>query len=143
MVPKVMGESKSTDIFQMLLESARRRRDLRSEILKSLGIREYFADGSISINSVTCRGLECKLCIEACPTNALYWGGGRVNVVEDLCIYCAACVLSCIVDDCIKVSRRRLDGRVEAFSRPGEAAKLLQTISSRRRINLVDRVFRH
>lgn len=137
-----MGESENIDIFQLLSENARRKRDHKSKLLESLGIREYFIDGSIKINSVICRGIECKLCIKVCPTNALYWSYGRVNVVEELCIYCAACVLSCIVDDCIKVTRRRFNGKIEVLSKPGEAAKTLQTISSRRRIDLVDRVFR-
>ncbi|MEM2341114.1 MAG: 4Fe-4S binding protein [Candidatus Bathyarchaeia archaeon] len=129
------------DIFQMLSEDAKRRRRRRAELLKALGVKEYFSDGSIRINNKICQGIECKLCIKACPTNALYWSYGRVNIVEDICIYCAACVLSCIVDDCIKITRRRPDGRVETFSKPSEVVKLLNLISSRRRIELIGRVF--
>jgi len=129
------------DIFQMLIEDSKRRRERRAELLKNLGVIEYFSDGEISINSKICQGIECKLCVKACPTNALYWSYGRVNVVEDLCVYCAACVLSCIVDNCIMVTRKRADGKTEVFSTPREAARILRDISSRRRINLVSRVF--
>ncbi|MEM1530761.1 MAG: 4Fe-4S binding protein [Candidatus Bathyarchaeia archaeon] len=130
------------DIFRMLSEDAKRRRERRTELLRELGVKEYFIDGSIRINNRICQGIECKLCIKACPTNALYWGYGQVNVVEDICVYCAACVLSCIVDDCIKVTRKRPDGRVEVFSKSSEAVKLLNLIGSRRRIELIGRVFR-
>jgi Na+-translocating ferredoxin:NAD+ oxidoreductase RNF subunit RnfB len=47
-----------------------------------------------------------KLCIKACPTNALFWKAGMVGIIEELCIYCGACVLNCIVDDCIKIVRK-------------------------------------
>ncbi|MEM1581138.1 MAG: hypothetical protein QXK89_01320 [Candidatus Bathyarchaeia archaeon] len=136
-----MNESKGIDIFQLLYENTKRKRERRSDLLKSLGIKEYFSEGSVKINDRICQGIECKLCIKACPTKALYWGYGQVNIVEDLCVYCAACVLSCIVDDCIKVARKRQDGKIESFSKPKEAAKLLQSISSKRRITLVNRVF--
>ncbi|MEM2913440.1 MAG: hypothetical protein QXR06_03750 [Candidatus Bathyarchaeia archaeon] len=138
-----MSESGSIDIFQMLFKKSKRKREKRTEILESIGVKEFFEHGKIEINHRICQGIECKLCIKACPTNALYWGYGRVNVIEDLCVYCAACVLSCIVDDCIKVARKRADGRTEVFSTPREAAKLLWNISNKRRTDLVNRVFQH
>ncbi|MEM2538924.1 MAG: 4Fe-4S binding protein, partial [Candidatus Bathyarchaeia archaeon] len=101
----------SIDIFHLLSEDARKRKARREELLKAMGVKEYFADGDVKIDNKICQGIECKLCIKACPTNALYWSYGRVNLVKDLCIYCAACVLSCIVDDCIKVTRKRADGK--------------------------------
>jgi len=131
------------DIFQMLMEDFDRRKARRAELLKTLGVKEYFSDGEISIDNKICQGIECKLCIKACPTSALYWSYGQVNVIEEICIYCAACVLNCIVDDCIKVTRKRPDGRIEKFSRPIDAIKLLNSISSKRRSNLVSRVFQH
>lgn len=133
--------SESIDIFKLLSERAERRKEEKAELLRSLGVREYFKEGNVRIDTKICQGIECRLCIKVCPTNALYWAYGRVNITEDLCIYCAACVLSCIVDDCIKVIRKRADGKVESFSTPGEAAKLLHSISSKRRFNLVSRVF--
>jgi len=131
------------DIFQLLMENAKRKKERRIELLKSLGVREYFIEGSIKIDAGICQGIECKLCIKACPTNALYWSYGRVNIVEDVCIYCAACVLSCIVDNCIKVTRKRPNGKIESFSNPRDAIRLLQSHSSERRLNIVNRVFRH
>lgn len=133
----------SIDIFHMLSENARRRKARREELLKAIGVKEYFIEGNVKIDNKICQGIECKLCIKVCPTNALYWSYGRVKLVEDLCVYCAACVLSCIVDGCIKVTRKRADGKIESFSKPAEAVKLLQTLSSKRRVNLVSRVFQH
>ncbi|MBM4401096.1 MAG: hypothetical protein FJ045_04010, partial [Crenarchaeota archaeon] len=117
--------SSSVDIFSLLSDNSERAKKKRKEeLLASLGVKEFFAEGNISINKRTCWGLECKLCIKACPTNALYWKTGEVGIVEDLCVYCGACVLSCMVDDCIKVERKREDGKVERFSKPKEVVKL-------------------
>ncbi len=130
------------DIFTILRERSERKREERIKLLESIGVKEYFADGNIIINSRICEGVECKLCIEACPTNALYWGYGEVKVSEELCIYCAACVLNCIVDGCIKVTRRRSDGRVEVFSNPGEVIKTMRKINSQKLNGIINRRFR-
>jgi len=129
----------SIDIFQIISESEKRKREERAKLLESLGIEEYFKEGSIKINTKICEGIECKLCIKACPTNALYWGYGEVRITEELCIYCAACVLSCIVDDCIKVTRERLDGAIESFSTPKEALKTLMKRSNEKRLEVAKR----
>jgi ferredoxin len=122
------------DIFQLLkAASERKTREDRRQILESLSVHEFFEDGGISIDGKTCRGVECKLCIEACPTHALYWKSGEVGIEENLCVYCAACVLSCIVDDCIRVQRRRPSGEVEAFSNPRQAFLLLRRLRSGKR----------
>lgn len=122
------------DIFQLLQEtSEKREEDRRTQLLKSIGIKEYFVEGSIHINKKTCEGLECKLCIEACPTHALYWGSGEVGIVEELCIFCTACVWNCIVEDCIHVRRKRPNGEVEEFSNPREVLKLLHKINAKER----------
>ncbi|MFB0523641.1 MAG: hypothetical protein ACETV1_07800 [Candidatus Bathyarchaeia archaeon] len=128
------------DIFQLLEQaSEKRRREEREQLLQSLGVKEFFEEGSIKIETIICDGVECKLCIEACPTNALYWRSGKVGIVEELCVFCTACVLSCIVDDCIKVERKRPDGDVEEFSTPEEALRLLQKINSRKVHGIVKR----
>ena len=123
-----MGEkdSSSVDIF---------------ELLSPLGVKEFFPEGRISINKRTCWGVECKLCIEACPTNALYWKAGEVGIIDDLCVYCGACVLCCMVDDCIKVKRKREDGTNESFSKPKEVLKLQEKINSRKRFERVRGIF--
>lgn len=134
-----MSEKESIDIFQLLLESSKKSR--RSEILRSLGIKEYFVDGDIEIDKRTCRGVDCQLCIKVCPTNALYWSYGQVNTIKDLCIHCTACVLVCMVDDCIRVTRRRPNNKVESFSNPRQVFRVLQSISSEKRLNITGRIF--
>lgn len=126
------------DIFSLLVEDAEKRgRSNRTQLLKSLKVKEFFKDGSISINSRTCQGLECELCIKACPTKALYWQDGKIGIINDLCVYCGSCVLNCIVDDCIKVTRKRDDGKEESFNTPKEVILLFRGINdTKRRIRI-------
>lgn len=127
-------KSSSLDIFQLLTEATeKRRKKKREEILAPLGIKEFFVDGSIVINKLICQGIECKLCIDVCPTNALFWRAGEVGIIEELCIYCSACVLSCIVDDCMKVARKRPTGEVETFSKPTEVLLIQNHINAKKR----------
>jgi ferredoxin len=133
-MPKKRKTAGSADIFELLTETTEKeKKKKRSELLAPLKPREFFDQGSITINKKTCQGVECKLCIKACPTNALYWRAGEVGIIEELCIYCGACVLSCIVDDCIKIVRRRTTGEVESFSRPKDFATLQHSINAHRR----------
>jgi len=113
----------------------KRKKKERLKLLSSLELKEFFADGSITINERTCHGIECRLCIKVCPTNALFWRAGEVGIIEDLCIYCGACVLSCIVDDCIKIVRERSTGEVEVFSKPKDFATLQHSINAKRRFD--------
>jgi len=116
---KKSEKSSSLDIFQLLEETTEReKKTKRQELLTPLGIKVFFVDGSISIDKRTCQGVECKLCIKACPTNALFWRAGEVGITPELCVYCWACVLSCIVDDCMRIVRERSTGEVESFSNP-------------------------
>jgi Fe-S-cluster-containing hydrogenase component 2 len=136
------GESSDTDMFQILTERAEEeKKRLREKLLAPLGVKEYFAEGTVAINKRTCKGLECKLCIKACPTNALFWKKGEVGLTRELCIYCGACVLSCIVDDCIRISRKRADGRVEEFSSPRGFLALQQNIDAGKRLMRILEVF--
>src|SRR4030066_1359707 len=134
--------SSSVDIFGLLSgneEKARKKQ--RQELLESTGVKEFFPEGKINIHTRTCWGQECKLCIKACPTNALYWKAGEIGITEDLCVYCSACVLSCMVDDCIKVERKREDGKSEKFSKPKETIKLENSINTKKRFQRVKEVF--
>jgi NAD-dependent dihydropyrimidine dehydrogenase PreA subunit len=137
--------SSSIDIFGLLSDSGEKaeaeKKKARKELLESAGIEDRFAEGKITINKNTCYGLQCKLCIKACPTNALYWRQGEVGITEDLCVYCGACVLSCMVDDCIKVERKREDGRTERFSKPKDVLTLENNINARKRVERVMEVF--
>jgi NAD-dependent dihydropyrimidine dehydrogenase PreA subunit len=131
------------DIFGLLSESGEKaeKKKRRKELLESSGVEDFFAEGGISVDKRTCHGLECRLCIKACPTNALYWKSGEVGVVEDLCVYCGACVLSCMIDDCIKVERKREDGKTERFSKPRDVLKLEHSINAKKRFERVKEVF--
>jgi NAD-dependent dihydropyrimidine dehydrogenase PreA subunit len=134
--------SSNVDIFDLLSdEKEKAKKKRREELLASSGVKEFFAEGKIGINKRTCWGVECKLCIKACPTNALYWKAGEVGIVDDLCVYCGACVLSCMVDDCIKVERKREDDKVERFSKAKEVVKLQDKINAKKRFERVSEVF--
>jgi NAD-dependent dihydropyrimidine dehydrogenase PreA subunit len=132
----------NVDIFSLLsVDQDEEKKKQRKELLASAGVKEVFEEGKISIDKRTCWGLECKLCIEKCPTNALYWKTGEVGIIEDLCVYCGACVLCCMVDDCIKVERKRKDGKTERFSKPDEVVKLQDKINVKKRLERVKTVF--
>lgn len=132
----------SVDIFQLLTETAEKEeKKRREELLAPLGVKEFFAEGNITINKRTCQGVECKLCIEVCPTSALYWKAGEIGITEELCVYCGACVLSCIVDDCIKITRKREKGEVESFSKPRDFVTLQQGINAMKRYERTRDVF--
>jgi ferredoxin len=70
--------NKPPSIFDLMneeseaLDEAEEKRKRRKELLESTGVKELFKDGKISINKFTCVGGQCRLCIKACPTNALY-----------------------------------------------------------------------
>ena len=130
------------DIFSLLsVDKDAEKKKRRKELLVSTGVKEFFEKGEISIDKRTCWGVECKLCIEKCPTNALYWKAGEVGIVEELCVYCSACVLCCMVDDCIKVERKREDGKTERFSKPAEITKLQDKIGGKKRVERVKTIF--
>jgi ferredoxin len=136
------SEAVSVDIFQLLTETAEKEKKKRREqLLAPLGVKEFFAEGSIAVDKRTCKGVECKLCIKACPTNALFWKTGEVGITEELCIYCGACVLSCIVDDCIDVVRKRAGGEVERFSKPKGFFELQHNINAKRRFERIHDIF--
>jgi len=133
----------SIDIFGLLLEKEEKgtKKKQREEMLAAAGVKEYFPEGKISIDKRTCWGLECKLCIKACPTNALYWKTGEVGIIDDLCVYCSACVLSCMVKDCIKIERKREDGKTERFSKMSDVVKTEDKINARKRVQRVSEIY--
>ena len=136
-------EKTSMDIYGILLEAGKKKnREKRAQLLQSIEAKEFFEEGKISIDMKTCRGVECKFCIIVCPTNALYWkSSGEVGITEELCIYCASCVLNCIVDNCIKVERKRSNGEMEQFSKPSDVTKLLEDVNTRKRMKTVKSLF--
>jgi ferredoxin len=141
-MPKKGKKPPRVDIFEMLeVAEKRKKKKRREEILAPLGAKEFFAEGSIAINKKTCEGVACKLCIKACPTSALFWKAGEIGLTEDLCIYCGACVLSCIVDDCIKITRKRFTGEVETFSKPRDFIARESNINAKKRLERIKEAF--
>ncbi|MCL2172502.1 MAG: hypothetical protein FWB84_02490 [Candidatus Bathyarchaeota archaeon] len=133
----------SVDIFGLLTEDTNvnsEKKKRREALLAPTGVKDVFQDGKISINSYTCLGVQCKECIKVCPTTALYWGGGKVAIIEDLCVYCGACILNCQVDDCIKMERTRKDGRVEKFSKSKEILLFQKKANTNKRVQRVQSV---
>lgn len=134
-------EKPSVDIFQGLLDASKHQKRIKKErLLKSVGVKEFFEEGSIKIDMKTCKGIECQFCIKVCPTKALYWKKGEVAVVDDLCVYCTSCVLNCMVDGCIKVTRKRSDGVVEKFSTPREVFNLGEKVNADKRIEEIRKI---
>jgi len=125
-------DSAGIDIFGLLSDSGEKaeKRKLREELL-----------GPTGVNKRTCQGLECKLCIKVCPTNALYWKQGEVGITDDLCVYCGACVLTCMIDDCIRIERKREEGKVEKFSKPKDVLKLQNSINTKKRLQRVCEIY--
>ncbi len=141
-MPKKASNKENMDIYRLLSEaSERKRKEKRAELLRAVGVKEFFEEGSIKIDMRTCKGVECKFCIEVCPTNALYWKAGEIGIIEELCIYCTACVLNCMVDDCIEITRKRPNGKTETFSKPQDVLILLDNINSRSRVKAIELLF--
>ena len=129
------------DLLSEVPEQKEEKKSRRAELLESMGVKECFEEGSIEIDMRTCRGIECNLCVKACPTNALYWKAGEIGIEEDLCIYCTACVVNCIVDNCIRVTRKRSDGETESSSTPEDVLRLMRNINSRKKREGVKSIF--
>ena len=143
-------DSPSIDIFDMLSTAPKEKEKpeapqntQRKELLETTKYKDkdLYPEGSITINKYTCVGVQCKLCIEACPTNALYWTNSGIGVTEDLCLHCEACVLSCMVDDCIKVTRKREDGKTETFSNTKDVIALANQANAKKRAQRICEVF--
>ncbi len=138
------NEDPAVNIYDLLseaFEEKEEKKSRRAELLESMGVEDCFEEGSIEIDMRACIGIECNLCVKACPTNALYWKGGEIGIEEDLCIHCTACVLSCCVDNCIRVTRKRPDGKTESFSTPKDVLKLMRNIHSKKKREGVKSIF--
>jgi Na+-translocating ferredoxin:NAD+ oxidoreductase RNF subunit RnfB len=146
-----MPEKKSAavDIFDMLSDSGNKaseekscpEKSQREELLATTKVKDLYPEGTVTINKYTCVGVQCKLCIKACPTNALYWTNSGIGIIEDLCVHCEACVLCCMVDDCIKVTRKREDGKTEQFSKTRDVIALNNELNARKRLQRICDVF--
>jgi ferredoxin len=144
-LPNKKSEESSVNIYDLLSAEVPKKKEekksRRAELLESVGVEDRFKEGNIDIDMRTCRGIECNLCVKACPTNALYWKAGEIGIEKDLCIHCTACVLNCCVDDCIKVTRKRPEGRTETFSTPKEALEVNRKIAAEKKRERVESLF--
>jgi len=140
-MPQKKDETSSMDIYGLLLEASRRKkREKRAQLLQSIGVKEFFDEGIIKIDMKTCKGVECKLCIKTCPTNALFWKSGEIGITEELCVYCTSCVLNCMVDDCIQVERKRQNGENERFSKPSDVCAIWERRNTGKRIDAIKKI---
>ena len=138
--------SPAIDIFSMLSDSAQQKTEettktQRQELLETTKCKDIYPDGTITINKHTCVGVQCKLCIKACPTNALYWKNSGIGVTEDLCLHCEACVLCCMVEDCIRITRKREDGKFECFSKTKDIVALSNRTNAEKRLQRIRDIF--
>ncbi len=141
-MPKKARKKETTNIYELLVDASEKEKEKkRAELLRSVGVKDIFKEGSIRIDMKTCKGVECKYCIEVCPTSALYWKAGEVCVTEDLCVYCTSCVLNCMVDNCIEVKRKRPNGKTETFSKPKDVTILLDNINAQNRVKAIKLLF--
>jgi NAD-dependent dihydropyrimidine dehydrogenase PreA subunit len=140
--------SSAVDIFDLLLDNGEKagkpektqENTVRQELLAATKAKDLFPKGKITINKYTCVGVQCKLCIKACPTNALYWTTQGIGITEDLCIHCQACVLCCMVDNCIKITRKRPDCKDEQFSKTRDVVMVNEKLSGKNRFQRVREV---
>jgi len=136
------NEKPSMDIFKVLLEASKQKKKAkREQLLGSIGVKEFFEDGSIKIDMKTCKGVECQFCIKVCPTKALYWKAGEIGITEDLCVYCTSCVINCMIDNCIEVRRKRQNGTNERYSNPLDVLRMLNNINTRNRVKATESIF--
>ncbi len=135
--------SPQVDIFSLLSEpeksAEKTKNNVRQELLASTKCKDkdFYPEGTITINKHTCVGVQCKICLKVCPTSALYWTNSGIDVTDELCLHCEACVLCCMVDDCIKVTRKREDGKEEKFSNPKDIAALNRRINAEKRFQRI------
>jgi 4Fe-4S ferredoxin len=53
---------------------------------------------------------NCRACTEVCPSGAIHWDDGLVQLDETICVYCLSCTIVCPVDEALEVKRERIQG---------------------------------
>jgi len=102
---------------------------------------DLFQNVSLTIDHATCRLGECRICIDKCPTNALFQQE-RVELIPELCVGCGGCVLLCMVPGCIKLVRVRKDtGQKETLTIPRDVEKSLRALNKRKKLDVGRNVF--
>jgi NAD-dependent dihydropyrimidine dehydrogenase PreA subunit len=138
-------DSSSVDIFGLLdskeKEEPKKEQSQRQELLSTTKVKDLFPEGKITVNRYTCIGVQCKLCIKVCPTNALYWSNEGVGIIDDLCVHCHACVLSCMVPECIKIDRKRSETDSENFGKISDIVSIDEKLNAKKRVSRVNDMF--
>ncbi|MFX0094695.1 MAG: hypothetical protein ACFFBD_23365 [Candidatus Hodarchaeota archaeon] len=113
------------------------------KIIDDLGIkREDFEFVELKIDHSICRLGECRLCLEHCPTNALYQSD-KVELIPDLCIACAGCILLCMVPKCMKLTRiRKVTGQKEVLQTTTEVKNLINAQNSKKRQKILQEAYK-
>ncbi|MFW9917829.1 MAG: hypothetical protein ACFFGZ_19690 [Candidatus Thorarchaeota archaeon] len=108
------------------------------KMLAELNAPQLYDEINLAIDDPVCvRSQGCKLCVEKCPTKALYMGN-KVELIQELCIACGGCVRVCMVPGCITLTRRRkTTGRVDKFSTPLQAQKIDAAENARKKHILI------
>ncbi|MEM2425024.1 MAG: 4Fe-4S dicluster domain-containing protein [Candidatus Bathyarchaeia archaeon] len=101
-------------------------------------------NGEIVIDREKCKGVLCQQCVTACPERALVWIAypGEIRVEKNVCRLCMACVVSCPVENCIKVVRKRSSGKVEIFGTLRDALRIVNDLNAKKRLSIVSRIRR-
>ncbi len=110
-------------------------------ILEELNAPQLFKDIVLSIDDPICvRSQGCKLCVDKCPTKALYMGN-KVELISGLCNGCGGCVRVCMVPGCMTLTRTRIDtNRIEKFSTPNQIQKIDNARNALKRQTLISRL---
>ena len=92
----------------------------------AIQVRKAFS-GTIDVHQEKCPE-GCKLCLEACPVEAFYLReDGKVDVDENFCVYCGACLKVCPEEDALKVKMR---GILHTRVKSGAWNKALEKVTS-------------
>jgi len=92
----------------------------------AIQVRKAFS-GTIEIHQDKCPE-GCKLCLEACPVDAIYMReDGRVDVDENFCVYCGACLKVCPEEEALRVKMR---GILHTPVKSGAWNKALEKLTS-------------
>lgn len=104
---------------------------------------DLFQNISLTIDHPICILGECRLCLDKCPTNALYQKE-RVELIPELCIGCGGCVLVCMVPGCIKLVRERKNNhKKEILTVPKDVEKSLNAVNKRKKRDVEKKAFSH
>ncbi|MHA1170220.1 MAG: 4Fe-4S dicluster domain-containing protein [Candidatus Hodarchaeales archaeon] len=89
----------------------------------------------MEIDSSKCP-LGCNICVGSCPTNALYFFQ-KVNVQQELCVGCGACIFSCMYDGVIKITRTSKNGIKEHYESKRSFTLISNSTNSRKRVKTI------